>query len=317
MLSGRDRWWTTSFTAMGTTVEVLGHGGPPGADRVARATVERLESCWSRFRPDSDLSALNRDPAATVEVGEDLADALERAGRAYAATDGRFDPTVIDALEAAGYDRPYRELGERPAVPVTAGGPVPGFGGLRVDRCDGRAVVSRAPGVRVDLGGIGKGLAADRVVAELLRLGVSSVVASLGGDLRTGGVPPRGGWRIPVEDPWDDRSRLVEVVLDEGAVATSTTRLRRWPTDDGGWAHHLIDPFTGRPTASGLAAVVVVAAEAWWAEALAKAALVAGGSDGRELLVRHGATGWLVRDDTEVEAVGAVPGARCGVPARA
>ncbi|MFZ4517317.1 MAG: FAD:protein FMN transferase [Microthrixaceae bacterium] len=315
MLNGRDRWWTASFTAMGTTVDVLGHGGPPGADRVARALVERLESHWSRFRPDSDLSALNRDPAGTVEVGPALADALERAGRAHAATDGHFDPTVLDALEAAGYDRPFREVRDRPAVPADGGAPVPGFGSLRVEREDGRALVIRPPGVRVDLGGIGKGLAADRVVAELLRVGVRSAVASMGGDLRVGGSPPRGGWRVPVEDPWDDRSRLVEVVLTEGAVATSTTRMRRWPTDDGGWAHHLIDPTTGRPAASGLAAVVVVAAEAWWAEALAKAALVAGEEAGRALLLRHGATGWLVREDTEVVPVGAAPGVARPAPA--
>jgi thiamine biosynthesis lipoprotein len=293
-------WWDTRFRAMGTSVRIMGHGGPVGAGEVARVLVDRLEQSWSRFRADSELSALNASEEWSVPVSPVLAQAVHRAGLAWRLTDGWFDPTVLDALVAAGYDRTFRDLpgGSRPA---TAGADVPGAGGVRVDL--ERGAVRRPPGVHLDLGGLGKGLAADLVAQRLLDLGVDTVSVSMGGDVRVAGVPPDGGWRIPVEDPFDDRSLMVTAVLDAGAIVTSSTRVRRWPVDDGGWAHHLIDPTTGRPSSSGLAAVVVVAAEAWWAEVLAKAALVAGPDRGAELLERHGAQGWLVHDDTEAVAV--------------
>jgi thiamine biosynthesis lipoprotein len=285
---------------MGTSVRVMGHGGPDGSGEVARSMVERLERCWSRFRPDAELVALNSSTDWSVSVSPALAGAVHRAATAWRLTDGWFDPTVHDALVAAGYDRTFTEMPDR-SVPVAPAADVPGAGGVRVDA--GAGTVRRPPGVHLDLGGLGKGLAADLVVERLLELGVATVSVSVGGDVRVGGVPPDGGWRIPVEDPFDDSSLMVTAVLDAGAIVTSSTRVRRWPTDDGGWAHHLIDPTTGRPARSGVAAVVVIAAEAWWAEVLAKAALVAGPDLGAELLERHGAQGWMVRDDTEALTV--------------
>jgi thiamine biosynthesis lipoprotein len=292
-----DRWWQHRFRVMGSPAHLMGLGGPPDAPARAAAEVARLESCWSRFQADSELQVLNGDPRLSVEVSDDLALAVDRALTAWRLTDGRFDPTVHDALVAAGYDRDFRDLRDLTLDPPT-GVPVPGCADVHVDLDTGR--VTRPPGVALDLGGIGKGLAADLVTDRLLGHGVRSVCVSLGGDVRVGGDTPAGGWHIPVEDPFDEDARMLTVVLDDGAIVTSATRFRRWQTSDGGWAHHLIDPATGRPAGAGVAAVVAIAAEAWWAEALAKAALVAGPEDGTELLRRHGAEGWIVRDDAEV-----------------
>jgi thiamine biosynthesis lipoprotein len=304
---------------MGSGVELRGLGGPrsvgdaEAGGRRAQQVLARLERCWSRFDPGSDLSRLNADPRSEVEVPPLLAAAVRRAVLAWRATDGAFDPTVHDALVAAGYDRTFEALADAvvPSAPATD---VPGCGAVEVRADEGSglldllragagtpapAVVRRPPGLRLDLGGIGKGLAADLVAADLVASGVRSVHVSLGGDVRVAGEVPEGGWPVPVTDPWDG-TRLVDVALDHpGAVVMSTTRRRRWQTEDGGWAHHLIDPATGRPAASGVAAVVAVAEEAWWAESLAKAALVLGDVGGPALLRRHGAEGVVIGDDTE------------------
>ncbi|UDY34705.1 FAD:protein FMN transferase [Dermatobacter hominis] len=302
---------------MGSAVDVRGLGvpsGPDGADVVGRridGVLTRLERCWSRFDHRSDLSRLNADPSGEVEVPLLLAAAVRRATLAWGSTGGAFDPTVLDALVAAGYDRTFELVAER-SVPAPVGADVPGCALVEVRGDEGAdllralstchtptAVVRRPAGLHLDLGGIGKGLAADLLASLLVATGTRSVHVSLGGDVRVAGEVPDGGWPVPVTDPWDG-SELLSVVLDRpGAVVMSSTRRRRWQTDGGGWAHHLIDPSTGRPAASGVAAVVAVAEEAWWAEALAKAALVLGAEDGVELLRRQGAEGVVVGDDTE------------------
>jgi thiamine biosynthesis lipoprotein len=153
-------------------------------------------------------------------------------------------------------------------------------------------------GVRIDLGGIGKGTAADLVVGELLTAGAEGACVDLGGDIRVGGTGPEAGtWRIDL-DPDLEGGRTFR--LAEGAVVTSTRARRAW-TRGGVPQHHLIDPRRGAPAASGLRSVTVVAAEAATAEVLAKAAFVAGPDAGRILLGEHAVTGLLVDDRGHVE----------------
>ncbi len=295
-----DGWWSDRFRAVGTTVHVVAHGGPARSADGVRALVESAERCWSRFRADSELVRLNEDAREVVPISPMLHLALAQALVAWRATDGWFDPTVLAALEAAGYDRSFEQLDQR-ARPVPAGTTVPG-----VDQVElGPDRVRRPVGLRFDLGGVGKGLLADLAAGSLVSSGVTSACVSVGGDVRVAGVPPEGGWAVPVEDTYRHGSSFT-AHLDTGALATSSTSVRRWPTDDGGWAHHLIDPTTGRPSRSGVVSVVVAAAEAWWAESLAKAALLAGERLGGALLAGAGATGWLHLDDGSVTSVGSV-----------
>src|SRR5207248_9193793 len=107
-------------------------------------------------------------------------------------------------------------------------------------------------------------------------------------------APVAAGWRVGATNPLDGTD-LVSFGLTDGAVVTSTRTRRRW-TLGGVERHHLIDPETGAPAASGLASVTVVASGAIWAEVLAKAAFVAGALEGAELIARFGATGLFVHD---------------------
>lgn len=287
--------------AMGTTmhlVVVAEVGAAPDALGLpallerGRMLIEHLESCWSRFLPTSDISRLNRADGAWTHVAPATMTLLEQAQVGWHVTGGRFDPTVLPALEAAGYDATFDDVAARTpdaGLPDRRTGPAPGLGGLELDVERHRA---RLPvGVRVDPGGIGKGLAADMVVADLVAAGAAGAMANLGGDLRVAGLSSdSAGWCIEATLP--GRSGGMSVVVADGGVATSTPALRRW--DHGaGPAHHIIDPTTGRPAADAAHNALVVAGTAWFAEVLATA-LVLGD---RDTVVAYGATG-IVHDAT-------------------
>ncbi|MBV8950122.1 MAG: FAD:protein FMN transferase [Actinobacteria bacterium] len=287
------------FHAMGTDVEIIVVGGTGRAAIEAQERVDHLERLWSRFLDDSELSRLNAAAPAPVMVSSITFELVQRALEAWRRTDGRFDPTVLSALEAAGYDRTFEDVAPDVARDVEPARPAPGCEGIELDPVV--RAVRLPPGVRLDLGGIGKGFAADLVAMELRAAGAAGACVNLGGDLRVSGEPPDGApaWVVAVDDP-AGAGKLGNLVLAEGGVATSTRVRRAWRR--GGRAlHHLLDPESGAPAARGLASVTVLAAEACWAEVLAKAAFVGGAADGARVIRDHGATGLLVHDDGLVD----------------
>jgi thiamine biosynthesis lipoprotein len=309
-MSSAPYWAERWFRAMGSSSHLIVGDADDRVIEWAVAEIERLEQCWSRFRPNSELSLLNAQAGAWVAVSPTLLFALTRARDLWRATEGCFDPTVLDALERFGYDRSFDRVEVDLAdAPAPEWSPVPGFNTVDIDVAQSR--VRSAPGVRIDLGGVGKGLAADVVAEGLVDRGARTACISLGGDIRVCGDPPEPtGWRIPVEDPFVDGRTLFEYPLAEGAIVTSTRLIRRWSR--GGRAyHHIIDPTTGAPSDHGISAVVVAGGEAWWAEGFAKAAMVAGIERGRNLLKLAGLTAWIFRDDGSIAPNAQEIGATC------
>lgn len=245
-----------TFTAMGTTVELVVEADAVDFD-AAEAEFERLEQMMSRFRPTSELSQLNRD--GTLDASQDLTEVVELALAARDRTEGVFDPTVHDALVGAGYDRTFDELD--PDLPAAA---QPGRcgGGVTVD---GRRITLEQ-GYRLDLGGIGKGFAAERV-AELLAVAGPCLV-SAGGDVAVRGLPAQGTWPVAVDES-------LTLGLERGGLATSGRDRRRWQRN-GEELHHLIDTATGRPAATDLLRVTAVGRDAVDAEILAKTLFLGG-----------------------------------------
>jgi FAD:protein FMN transferase len=242
---------------MGTWARVIVVDGPPDALRLARRRIEQLEGRWSRFRPDSEVSRLNRSGGRPVVVSGDTARLVSLALAGRRGTGGRFDP---------GYDRSL----------------------------SGLQALAAPPGAGFDAGGIGKGLAADIVVGELLATGASGACVNLGGDLRAEGAGP---WAVDVADPFDETGpALARLAFDAGAVATSSCLKRGWIQPDGTVRHHLIDPARGTSAATGVAAVTVLTGDAWRAEVLTKAALLAGLPEALEVLADNRATGLVVDD---------------------
>jgi len=246
-----------SFRAMGTDIALYVDAAiPDGALAAAEAEFHRLESILSRFRPDSELSQLNAD--GSIDAGPDLLRVVVLALDARERTAGRFDPTVHDALVAAGYDRTFDQVARDGAK---IGAAVPAGGGVRIDGTR----ISLDRGVHVDLGGIGKGYAAERA-AELAAIAGPCLVDA-GGDIAVRG----GAWPVGVET--SDGTLTLE--LCDGALATTGRDRRRWRRG-GEELHHVIDPRTGGPAASDALRVTVAAADAVEAEILATSLFLAG-----------------------------------------
>ena len=261
------------FAAMGTQCSVAVTRGPDdGASaRLAlaagRAEVEACEQELSRFRPTSDLSRLNRNAGEWVPAGRRLIGALRAVLRAREQTAGRFDPTILPALVAAGYDRSFEQLEARPARRADGWRAA---AAVEIDEESSRARVES--GAAVDLGGIGKGFSATRTL-EAMRAVWPSLpggLVDLGGDIAVWGATPEGGpWRVAIADPRRPGETLATLRLVEGGIATSGRDRRRF-----GLArelHHLIDPATGAPAGAGPLTVTVVAPSAAEAEAHATA----------------------------------------------
>lgn len=284
---------TTSFAAMGTDVTVLAPGLAPEAAARVTGDIERffgsVEARFSRFRPGSELSLLNRS-TGLVPVSAEMFAALEAARALHAATDGLFDPAVGGALVAHGYDRAWAPgvLDRRHG----AGAPAPATCFADVELDARTRSVRRPAGMTIDLGGLLKGRTVDRARALLPRPGALDA----GGDAVLVGDGPDGcGWIVEVEDPRDAGRALLSLRVKDAAVATSADNRRTWRLG-GGRAHHLIDPRLQRPASSDLAQVTVVARSAELADVVAKVAFLDGARDAERWLARLGAEGAVLVD---------------------
>jgi thiamine biosynthesis lipoprotein len=264
------------------------HGSSGGSVVDVCAYLDHLEQRWSRFLPDSDVTRINLSAGRPVDVHPDTITLLATMLDAWRLTNGRFDPTVLPALTAAGYRASVedpRRLTALPREELRLGA----TGEIDVD--PDRLVVTVPAGVLVDAGGLGKGLAADLAVARLLADGARGALVSIGGDLAMAGTPPDGdGWLVAVEQPDPIDGVLCTLAVGGGGVATSSTRSRRW-TVDGRPRHHLIDPASGTASTTELAAVTVIARSGWLAEAHATAALLSGRVGAIDHLETHELTG--------------------------
>lgn len=263
---------------MGTEVQLFLDAEDVDAalDRAERE-FHRLESLLSRFRPDSQLSQLNK--AKALDVDPEVAQVVVLAVEARERTGGRFDPTVLRAVAAAGYDRTFEQVApDAPAVaaPVACGGRVQ-IDGTHIE-LDGDT--------ELDLGGIGKGFAVERAACTLAAVGPCLVNA--GGDLAVRG----GAWPVGLEAS----NGTITLELASGAVATSGRDRRRWRRA-GREQHHVIDPSTGAPSRSDLLRVTVVASDTVEAEVWAKALFLAGEADAAQEADAMGLPTVLVTED--------------------
>ena len=261
--------------------------------------IEAVEAALTRFTPDSELSRLNRDPRPAVPASPLLRRAVAAALWAADHRDGLVDATLLGELELAGYTGHW-EGTDRADVDVALASAPPRRPAAvwRLHdrlRLDGEERIVRAPGVRLDPGGIAKGMAADLAAASL-PAGVRYAI-SCGGDLAVGGERP---WDVAVRSARSE-AEVHRLRVRSGGVATSGIGARIWQTEDGHYAHHVIDPATGHPAWTGLVAVTAVAGNALEAEVLAKAALLSGPLGARRRLRRRG--GVLQHDDGRVEIV--------------
>jgi FAD:protein FMN transferase len=290
----------STFACFGSTCSVLvtGDAGGRTAEEAVQEARERLLSWhaqFTRFEEDSELSQLNADPREEVPVSPDMAIVVAAAVDAARRTGGLADFTLLAEVEEAGY-----------ASDLSTSLPLADALALAPDRMPARpgdrgrwrevaadvehAVVRRPAGMRIDPGGIAKGVFADLLARDLA--GHAAFAVDCAGDVLLGGT---AGTRraVNVAGPFD--ASVVHVFeLDDAGIATSGIGRRSWLGGDGLPAHHLIDPSTGRPAYTGVVQATALAPSAARAEALAKAAVLSGPSEAPRWLP-HG--GVLVFDD--------------------
>jgi thiamine biosynthesis lipoprotein len=309
-----------SFRSMGSDIRLIVEApllarlpAPLQAAEVQRRYVEDFAARLSRFRLDSELSVLNSDPRSEVPASILLRTAVSAGLWAARRSDGLVDPTLVDEIEAVGYER--SQEGRTPASladalaadpPLRAARPSPRARWKNVEVDDERGTVRRPPGTRIDTGGTGKGLAAD-AVAHRLRA-YTRFVVDCGGDIAVGGVGLQTQpLDIEVEHPLTGEC-VHTLRLRGGGVATSGLNVRIWRDPDGRYAHHLLDPASGQPVWSGLIGATALAPSALEAETLTKMALLAGPMAARRVLAEHG--GLIVHNDGDVELVGPLRASR-------
>ncbi len=268
----------------------------------AQREFERIAASCTRFDPQSPLMRANADPRAWHEVPAECFDIGSAAHEAHERTAGRFDPRVLRALEAIGYDRSL----DFAAGAVTAlGRPAEGMRRPWQPEFDAANSAVRLGREPIDLGGIGKGFAVRRAQQILVdaRAG-AGVLVEAGGDLATFGVAPvrpsepaSREWRAAVENPFGDSTEPVAVLnVSDAAAATSSLRLRSWQSGERR-VHHLIDPRTGEPAQSGLQSVTVVHDDPMWAEVWSKVLFLTGRRDIRAAADDHELAALWVTDD--------------------
>lgn len=260
-----------AFRAMGTDVSIVGPRSSDDATFLkASATVEavfaREERRFSRFREESELSHVNASAGRWTQISSPFEELVGIALKHAERTDGLFDPAVLAAMVAAGYDRDFDEViaGARGALH-----PPRPCGRWREIQTHPGAILLPA-GVGLDLGGLAKGWTVDLAVEAAIRDGLQWALVSAGGDLRIVGDAPQMDVRI--EDPGDPSGTAAMLRLASGALASSSTMRRAWGPD----LHHIVDPRTGAPADSVIVQATVWAATCAEAEVLAKWALLTG-----------------------------------------
>ncbi len=240
--------WT--FEAIGTGWRIDTADPIPDAVRAAiTERIDRFDRDWSRFRDDSLVSRIAREPGS-YRMPDDAPELLALYRELYQASGGRVSPLVGRALESLGYDAQYR------LTPAAVRQPVPMWEDALA--WDGESLTTATP-VLLDIGAAGKGYLVDLVSDLLSDHGIPQHIVDASGDLRTAGVP----MRVALEHPLDPTKAIGVVELSGGpadaALCASASNRRTW----GDGLHHVLDAVTGEPTSQVIATWAIAPTAAW------------------------------------------------------
>jgi thiamine biosynthesis lipoprotein len=275
------------FRAMNTDVGAWLWNADADVAQRALHDVERFfleaHARFTRFEASSELSALNVSAGQPFAASPQLFEVVELAVKFSALTDGWFNPTIIGALEAAGYDRTFDAVTKSNEPRSITASPISAASVIALDAK--RNTITLPKDVRIDLGGIAKGWAVQKAAQQLMIYGPCLVDA--GGDMMTfGAVAGTADWQIEIVDPSDPDKDVLTLHLRDQAVATSGIDRRRWQRN-GLWQHHLIDPHTGQPSTSDLLTATVIASTTVEAEVYAKTVFLMGAQAGLAFIDQH------------------------------
>ncbi|MEX0734441.1 MAG: FAD:protein FMN transferase [Steroidobacteraceae bacterium] len=280
--AARAEWHERFESIMGTriTVEVW-HEDPAAAGAAIDAVIaemHRVDELMSHYKPESQLSQVNRDAAkAPVKVDPELAGLIARALEFSELSDSAFDITYA----SVGYLYDYRERKHPTEAEIQAALPAVNWRHVVVDR-EASTVRFLKPGVRIDLGGIAKGHAVDSSIAILQARGIRNATVTAGGDSRILGDRRGRPWVVGIRHP-DDRDRVIaRIPLEDAAISTSGD-YERFFDEDGVRYHHIIDPATGK-SPRGVRSVTVIGPNSTLTEGLTKSVFILGPERGIALI---------------------------------
>ncbi len=297
-----DGLFQATFRSMGCDIEmwVAAHDGiaAVGALEQATAFILAADQLMSRFRPDSELARLNARAGQRTSVSSQLYEVIVAALAAARDSDGLCDPTLLNSLVAAGYDRTFADVQRAQHQSSELAVPYPGRW-REVSIEPATSSITIPEGVGLDLGGIGKAWAAQKA-SETLSL-VGPCVVNAGGDIAVSGeLHPGEGWPVAIRDPHHPERHLMTFEIKGGGIATSGTDGRRWMRA-GFPQHHIIDPRSGFVADTDVLTATVISRDILTSERLALAAVVLGSVEGFAYLTRHrGSAGVIVTRDARV-----------------
>jgi len=293
--NAQDDTAQSSMILMDTVVDVR-VDGPNSAALVERvfARMAELEALFSRFIPESEVSAINRGAGDWVQASPLTLDLIELGIEMGRLTDGAFDITIGAVLDLWGFGSDYRQVPDEEELRAALA--TVDYTKVEVDR---KAGAVRIPeGSVLDLGGIAKGFIVSQGIAILRTARMDRALINAGGDISVVGRRPDGRpWRVGVQDP--DQANQIRYILplDDQSVVTSGD-YQRYFTVDGVRYHHIIDPSTGYP-ARGLRSVTIVGADPAVCDAISTAVFVRGWEEGRALVERLPGVEAIVISDTD------------------
>lgn len=267
---------SVQFFAMDTVMTITLYDGDADVLEACQARVEQLEALLSATRADSDIGRLNE--TGSVRASEDTLRILSATLEISRRTGGAIDPTIYPLVQAWGF--PSDECRVPDAAELEALLPLVDYEQIGLDGDTGE--IRLPEGVRIDLGSVGKGYAADQL-AELMReSGVASALMDLGGNVHCVGAKANGQpWRVGIRDPLGD-GYVGAVSVTDSAVVTSGC-YERYFEQDGVIYGHIIDPKTGRPVENGVQSVTVISESGVRSDALSTALFVLGPDGAAEL----------------------------------
>jgi len=305
MRAGPGDYYDVAFSAMGCRCRIVFHATSRSRADVFRDAslgwVERFERDCSRFVPDSFVGLVNSGAGEqAVKIDGEVEGLLKLCEWYRWLTDGVFDPSML----------PVNLLWDHRAEPTEAPSAASVekaralMGWDRIVREDGKVFLPEQ-GMGIDLGGIGKEYAVDRVIDMSEDSGIQNILVDFGQDIRVRGQPPQGGeWRIGLEHFSQPGKCWTGIGLAEGSVASSGDYVRH-AVIDGVRYGHILDPRTGYPVSNGVRQVHVIAPTCTQAGILSTAAFILGRKEGLDLLRRcHPSEGCIVCEDERVETAG-------------
>ena len=282
VLPASAEWYTREEAIMGTAVRVEMWHDDAALARAAMSAVmdemHRIDALMSPYKPDSELSRINREAARKpVPISKEMFDLIARSIEFSKLSGGAFDIT----FSSVGYLYDYRGHIKPTDEQIAKALPGINYRHLQLDPKT-RTIHYARPGVRIDLGGIAKGHAVDNCIALLKGRGITNAIVTAGGDSRLLGDRRGRPWNVGIRDPRRRGEVVAMLPLADIAISTSGD-YERYFEEDGVRHHHIINPKTGK-SATGVRSVTIIGPDGITTEGLTKSVFVKGPKEGMRLI---------------------------------